>query len=81
MLESRQSDRGDGMRVRERRTNPSYEYKQSARDQDETDVPARPSSPFVDKDLDAIGEEDEVYPLKKGMGDIRKGSGRNEDVP
>lgn len=62
-------------------TNPGYEYKQSGRDQDQTDVPARPSSPFVDKDLDAIGEEDEVYPLKKVWATRIRGVGGDEDIP
>jgi hypothetical protein len=44
-------------------TNPSDEDKKSGRDQDQTDVPARSSSAFADKDLDATDEENEVYPL------------------
>jgi hypothetical protein len=46
---------------------PSDEDKKSGRDQDQTDVPARSSSPFADKDLDATDEENEVYPIEHGL--------------
>ena len=46
-------------------TNPSDKQKESGRDHDQTDVPAIPSPPLVDKDPDAADEENKVYPLKK----------------
>ena len=64
-----------------RETNPSDEQKQSARDQGQAEVPACPSSPLVDKDLDAIGEEDKIHPLEKEWATCEKGSGRSEDIP
>ena len=59
----------------ESETNPGDEHKESARDQDQTEVPARPSSPLVDKDLGAIGEEDEIHPLEKEWATCARGVG------